>query len=242
MSPQVDRVPTRLGRVRQQFDQALRQLRAAGEPARARLALELLDDLRGRARTHVGVDQRLFEPLPGLVVELLEKRGLHLGGERLARFTQVLAQAPEPAASPLAFSLLLASVARRALRSAPVDDEKVAPLPGHLQQSKVTAACVCRRLRCGTPIRKLWQAVIADLLPRRFGLNEAVVLRPNAGVVVEAAQADRDLRALRPGPAEQARTADPAKRLGHAARRPEHFDLLGAREQPEALPRHAALR
>src|SRR3712207_8654314 len=44
------------------------QLAAAG------LRLEPLDDARGGASAHVGVDQRLLEPLPCLIVEALEDR------------------------------------------------------------------------------------------------------------------------------------------------------------------------
>ena len=75
------------------------------------LALELLDDLGGRARADVGVDQRLLEALPGLLVEVaLEQRRLDLGGERLARLAHVLAQAAEEAAAAL---LALGLVGRR---------------------------------------------------------------------------------------------------------------------------------
>ena len=53
---------------------------AADQPALLGLALELLDDLRGRAGADVGVDQRLLEALPGLLVEVaLEQRRLDLG-------------------------------------------------------------------------------------------------------------------------------------------------------------------
>jgi hypothetical protein len=40
--------------------------------------LELLDHLGRRPGPHVGVDQRLLQALPGLVVELLEQRRLDL--------------------------------------------------------------------------------------------------------------------------------------------------------------------
>ena len=69
-------------------------------PAR-RLVLEPLDDLRGRARTDVGHDQRLLEALPGLVVERVEQRRLDLGAERRARLAEVLAQAGEHPAPAL---------------------------------------------------------------------------------------------------------------------------------------------
>ena len=79
------------------------------------LALELLDDLRGRAGADVGVDQRLLQALPRLLVEVaLEQRRLNLGRERLARLAHVLAQAPEEAAA-----LLLALGLGRRARAAP---------------------------------------------------------------------------------------------------------------------------
>ena len=76
----------------------LRERLAADERALLGLALELLDDLGGRRGADVGVDQRLLEALPGVLVEVaLEQRGLDLGGERLARLAHVLAQAAEEA-------------------------------------------------------------------------------------------------------------------------------------------------
>ena len=61
-------------------DEPLGQRLAAGDLALLGLPLELLDDLRGRAGADVGVDQRLLEPLPRLLVEVaLEQRGLDLG-------------------------------------------------------------------------------------------------------------------------------------------------------------------
>ena len=47
------------------------------------------------SRAHVGVDQRLLEPLPGLVVERPEDGRLQLRPERLPRLRHVLAQPPE---------------------------------------------------------------------------------------------------------------------------------------------------
>ena len=68
------------GELGEQLGQALGQRLAADELALLGLALELLDDLRGRARADVGVDQRLLEALPGLLVEVaLEQRRLDLG-------------------------------------------------------------------------------------------------------------------------------------------------------------------
>ena len=83
-------------------------------PPLGRLVLEPLDDLRRRAGADVGVDQRLLQALPGLLVESLEQRGLDLGGQRLPGLGHVLAQAAEEAAA-LALGLLgrLASARRR---------------------------------------------------------------------------------------------------------------------------------
>ena len=91
------------------------------------LALELLDDLRGRAGADVGVDQRLLEPLPGLLVEVaLEQRGLDLGLQRLAGLAHVLAHAAEEAA-PLLLALLLG----RRRGAGAVGDEEVVPVSCH---------------------------------------------------------------------------------------------------------------
>ena len=100
---------------------------ADDEAAVLRLALELLDDLSGRARADVGVDQRLLEALPGLLVEVaLEQRRLDLGGERLARLAHVLAQPLEEAAALLGRRL---GLCRRG--HGPVGEEEVCPIAGH---------------------------------------------------------------------------------------------------------------
>src|SRR5262249_5415658 len=59
---------------------------------------------------------------------------------------------------------------------------------------------------------------------------------------VERAEADRNLVALRPRVAEQARAADGAERLHATVVGPVDADQLLAGEQPEARTRHAALR
>ena len=124
----VDRVVAGAGELREQLGEPLGQLLAADEAALLRLALELLDDLRGRAGADVGVDQRLLEPLPGLLVEVaLEQRRLDLGGERLARLAHVLAQAAEEAAA-----LLGASASACGGRGhGAVGEEEVGPVAGH---------------------------------------------------------------------------------------------------------------
>ena len=79
VGPQVDLVVAGAGELGQQLGEPLGQRLAADERP-PRPPLELLDDLRGRPRADVGVDQRLLEPLPGLLVEVaLEQRGLDLG-------------------------------------------------------------------------------------------------------------------------------------------------------------------
>ena len=116
VGPQVDLVVAGAGELGEQLGQPVRQRLAADERALLGLALELLDDLGGGRGADVGVDQRLLEALPGVLVEVaLEQRGLDLGGERLARLAHVLAQAAEEAAALL---LALGLVAARA-RAAP---------------------------------------------------------------------------------------------------------------------------
>src|SRR5207248_510249 len=85
-----------------------------------------LDDPGGGRRAHVGVDQRLLEPLPGLVVERLEHARLQLGAERLAALRHVLAQAVEEAAPALGFGLAPVRLWDRC-----VGDEQLAPGLGH---------------------------------------------------------------------------------------------------------------
>ena len=62
------RSPAR-ARLGQQLAQPAGELLAARQLARARLGLQALHDLRRGGRAHVGVDQRLLQPLQGLVVE-----------------------------------------------------------------------------------------------------------------------------------------------------------------------------
>lgn len=87
------------------------------------------------------------------------------------------------------------------------------------------------------------QAVVGDRLPRRGGVHELPVLRPDAGVGVERAQADGHLLVLQRRAAEQGRPADSAEHLGQPARgRREGAHLLMAAEQPEAGSWHAGVR
>ena len=68
--------------------------------------LEPLDHRGGGRRADVGEDQRLLEPLPGLVVDAVEEAGRDLLGQRLAAFREALAQALEDAPAPLRSFLL----------------------------------------------------------------------------------------------------------------------------------------
>src|SRR5262249_37867849 len=87
------------------------------------------------------------------------------------------------------------------------------------------------------------QAVVGELVPRRAGVDERVVLRPDLRVSVERAEPHRDLFAFGPARAEEARTADGAERLvrGSALGLVDADQLL-ALKQPKPLARHAALR
>ena len=67
---QVDRVVAGAGELREQLGEAGGQCLAADEVALLGLLLELGDDLGGRPRADVGVDQRLLQPLPRLLVEV----------------------------------------------------------------------------------------------------------------------------------------------------------------------------
>jgi hypothetical protein len=87
------------------------------------------------------------------------------------------------------------------------------------------------------------QAVLREHVPRSAGIYERVVLRPDLRIAVQRAEPDRDLRAVGPVAAEEARAADRAEDLRRrAALGPEDAQELLAREQPELLPRNAPLR
>src|ERR1051325_5212665 len=86
------------------------------------------------------------------------------------------------------------------------------------------------------------QAVVGEGVPRRAGVHERGVLRPDLRAAVERAEPDRDLVALGLVRAEERRPADGAERLDRGpAFRLEDADQLFACEQPELLARHAAL-
>src|ERR671930_1693565 len=87
------------------------------------------------------------------------------------------------------------------------------------------------------------QAVVGELVPRRAGIDERVVLRPDLRIAVERAEPDRDLVALRPVGAEERRAADRTEGLDRGtALRLEDADQVLALQQSELVPRHAPLR
>ena len=114
----------------EQLGQALGQGLTPRDPAVGGLLLELPHDFRRGRGAHVGVDQGLLEPLPGLVAQVLEQGRLDLGGERLAGLTQVLAKPAEHAAPPL-LGLRRRFVIRARPPGPAVDDKKVSPVSCH---------------------------------------------------------------------------------------------------------------
>ena len=86
------------------------------------------------------------------------------------------------------------------------------------------------------------QAVIRELVPNRARGDEGVELRTDLRFAVERAEADRDLVALRPLSAEEARSADRAEGLHAAIVGPEDAEQFLPLEQAETLPGDASLR
>jgi hypothetical protein len=125
---QVDAILAGAGDVGEQLGQPVGQRLAPGDVALGGLALELPDDLGRRAGADVGVDQRLLQPFPRLVAQVLEQRGLDLGGQRLPSLAQVLAQPAEHAAPAL---LGLRCRFRGPGRRGAVDDKQIAPIASH---------------------------------------------------------------------------------------------------------------
>src|SRR5919198_630523 len=87
------------------------------------------------------------------------------------------------------------------------------------------------------------ETVLLELVPGRARVDERVVLRPDLGISVQRAQPDRDLLALGPEAAEEARAANRAEDLprGSALGVEDAQELL-AGQKPELLAWHAALR
>ena len=88
------------GDLGEDLDQAVADGDAVGgDGAGLDLVLEPLDHGGGGRGAGVGEDQRLLQPLPGLVVDAVEEAGRDLLGQRLAAFREALAQALEDAAA-----------------------------------------------------------------------------------------------------------------------------------------------
>jgi hypothetical protein len=86
------------------------------------------------------------------------------------------------------------------------------------------------------------KVVIRDLIPGRPRRYEGVELRPDPGLAVERAEADRDFFALRPLRTEQTRSADGAEGFHASAVRPEDANQLLTGEQAESFARNSSLR
>ncbi len=99
---EVDRGASGAGNLGEDLDQAcLHRLAVCRNGARLDLVLEPLNHLgRGRS-TGVGEDQRLLQPLPGLLVDAVEEARRELLGERFAALGEALAEAAEDAAALL---------------------------------------------------------------------------------------------------------------------------------------------
>ncbi len=112
LAAEVDRGARGGGDLGEDLDQALaHRLAVGGDAAALDLVLEPFDHLGRGRRADVGEDQRLLQPLPGLVVDALEEAGRDLLGQRLAALGEALAQAAEDAAA------LLGALSRRGVRA-----------------------------------------------------------------------------------------------------------------------------
>src|SRR5262245_6441401 len=88
--------------------------------------------------------------------------------------------------------------------------------------------------------RMLWK-IISDRVPGRAIGDERMKLRPNSGIVVECAHANRYLRSVRPIAPEQTRTAIRTKRLHSALTFSIDLDQFLALKQTELLAQHTRL-
>ena len=94
LGAEVDRGAAAAGDLGEDLDQAVAHGDAVGgDGAGLDLVLEPLDHRGGGRGAGVGEDQRLLQPLPGLVVDAVEEAGRDLLGQRLAAFREALAQA-----------------------------------------------------------------------------------------------------------------------------------------------------
>src|SRR4030095_16755167 len=96
-----------------------------------------------------------------------------------------------------------------------------------------------RRAERSIRIPVVTRQVVEDLVPDRLRAGEDVLLRPDARIAVDGAEADGDLRPVGILATEEARPADAAERLDRALLRPEHAHEVGPFEHMELLPLHA---
>src|SRR5215213_7824630 len=114
-------------------------------------------------------------------------------------------------------------------------------IPSSGSSTPRSASSTSSRVGIGTRVSR--QAVLGELVPRRAGLDERVVLRPDLRIAVERAESDRDLVAVGPVAAEEARAARRAEDLHRGSPfRPEDLKQLLPVEQPKPLARYATLR
>src|SRR4029453_16553329 len=92
------------------------------------------------------------------------------------------------------------------------------------------------------PGARILRQVVGDGVPRRSRVDEGMELRPDPGVVVECAEPDRPLPALRPVAPEQARPADDAERLHGTVAASVDANQVVAGERRELLAPHPCLR
>ena len=84
--------------------------------------------------------------------------------------------------------------------------------------------------------------VVCDLIPRGSTIHVSVELRPNAGIIIEGAHANRYLRAVRPVAAKQARTAVHTESFHRAFAFPINSNQLFTLQQAKLFLSHARLR
>src|SRR6185295_12441909 len=120
----------------------------------------------------------------------------------------------------------------------------------HLRKSDITVGWLrCEVVGCGAASRRdrrprFWilRQCVCDLVPRRPRSDVGVKLRSDAGVAVERPHANRDLGAVWPGAAEEARAAGGAERLDRTLTLAKNANQVGALKQAELLALDASLR
>src|SRR4249920_629620 len=114
-------------------------------------------------------------------------------------------------------------------------------IPSSGSSTERSASKTSSRVGIGPSVPR--QAVLGELVPRSARIDEGVVLGPDLRIAVQRTEANRDLVAVRPVAAEEARAAVRAEDLPRRpALGPEDAQQLLAREQPEPIARHPALR